>query len=203
MPQRQLTDDVPATRGFPQFESELYQMVSTEVEGLTNAQLDFDSDKWEWSKWSIRRNLSHVASGDFRWLLSRWGPQLFPRGYPPQIAQLADELKTLAASPYDRRLDEDKYWDIEVIMEKVRQGLALCHLVLSRKIMGAIRNKHLMIDYTADWKVFSQAHPKGVRQDPEDPSKLYISLEATFRHRYFEYTTHLYNIQRFKEGPGT
>src|ERR687891_1786592 len=101
MSQQQLSDDAPATALFPQYELELYQMIAGEVEGLTDQQLDFESDRWEWSKWSIRRNLSHMASGDFRWLVARWGEELFPEG-PPEIK----DLDNIVNSPYDRRLDE-------------------------------------------------------------------------------------------------
>ena len=38
--------DAPGTVLFPEFESELYRMISTEVEGLTEEQLDFESDQW-------------------------------------------------------------------------------------------------------------------------------------------------------------
>ena len=38
--------------------------------------------------------------------------------------------------------------------------------------------------------------------DLDDPSRGYISLEATFRHRYYEYLTHLYNIHRLKGAQG-
>ena len=51
-------EDRSATGLFPQFETELYRMISTEVEGLTESHLDFQSERWEWS---IRRNLSHMA----------------------------------------------------------------------------------------------------------------------------------------------
>ncbi|HEU0021724.1 MAG TPA: hypothetical protein VFR55_08645 [Dehalococcoidia bacterium] len=80
----ELSNDAPATRLFPQFQSQIYRTISDEVEGLTEEQLDFESDRWEWSKWSIRRNLSHLASGDVRWLVLRGGNQLFPQG-PPDI----------------------------------------------------------------------------------------------------------------------
>ena len=80
MTEPRLSDDTPASVLVPQFESELYDMFTTELHGLTNDQLDFESDRWEWSKWSIRRNVSHVASGTFRWLLLRWGQVLFPQG---------------------------------------------------------------------------------------------------------------------------
>ena len=195
MPQPQVPDDAPATALFPQFESELYRMISDEVQALTDPQLDFESDRWEWSKWSIRRNLSHMASGDFRWLLQRWGQQLFPEGLPN-----VGDLDSLVASPYDRRLDEDKYWELDTVLEKLRRGLELCQLVLSRETVGSMGSKEIRTGSTAQW--LSEAHPRGVRRIPGDPSNVYVSLEATFRHRYFEHTTHLYNVQRLKRAQG-
>ena len=197
MPESLMSDDTPATVLFPQFESELYRMIFAEVEGLTDRQLDFESERWKWSAWSIRRNLSHVSSGDFRWLLIRWGDQLFPNGLPD-----VGDLDSLVASPYDRRLDEDKYWDVDVILEKLRQGLALCQSVLSRETIDSLRHKEIKNDNSAQWQQFSQAHPGGIREDSMDPSTIYISLEVTFRHRYFEHITHLYNIQRLKRAQG-
>ena len=197
MPDHRLPEDAPATRLFPQFEAELYTMVATEVEGLTDPQLDFESDKWEWSKWSIRRNVSHVASGDYRWLVLRWGDQLFPQGLPE-----AEELESLAASPFDRRLDEGKYWRIDAILEKVRDGLGLNQLVLSRETVGSLRTKEVKTDKNPFWSIFEPGHSTGIREDPHDPSQIYISLEATLRHRYFEYITHLYNVQRLKRAQG-
>ena len=190
-------DDAPATALFHQFESELYLMLTTEIERLSDAQADFESARWGWSKWSIRRNLSHVASGDFRWLLLRWGQQLFPQGLPD-----VGDLHSLAASPFDRRLDERVYWDLAIIIEKVRQGLDLCQSVLSKETVGSLRGRELEIEFDAQWHLFSEAHPRGVRQDPAQASRGYITLEATFRHRYYEYITHLYNIQRLKGTQG-
>ena len=59
-----LNPDVPATYLFPAIEKKIYQMVEKEVAGLKDDLLDFESQRWGWSKWSIRRNLSHMASGD-------------------------------------------------------------------------------------------------------------------------------------------
>ena len=196
MTESQLSDHASGTALFRQFESDIYNMISAEVEGLTDQQLDFEADRWEWSKWSIRRNVSHVASGEFRWLLLRWGQHLFPQGLPD-----VGDLDSVAASAYDRRLDEDKYWDMEGILGKLRQGLDLCQSVLSQETVGSLR-REIKIDNNAQWQLFSQAHPGGIRQDPSDPSHIYITLEATFRHRYFEYITHLYNIQRLKRAQG-
>lgn len=197
MTNEQLPDDAPAMSLFPQFASDIYRMVSSEVEGLTDEHLDFESDKWEWSKWSIRRNLSHMASGDVRWLWDRWGHSLFPDGLPN-----GEELDRLLASPHDRRLDEDLYWEPKAILEKLRLGLDLCQSVLAGETVGSMRSKELEQGSTGLFSQYPDLFPGGVRQVPGDPSRIYITLEATFLHRYFEYTTHLYNIQRLKRAQG-
>ena len=193
----ELPDNAPGIAIFPQFEVQLYQMFTSEVEGLTDPQLDYTSDRWEWSKWSVRMNLSHVAAGDFRWLLLRWGPQLFPEG-PPDI----EGLESIFASPYDRRLDDGKYWQLQAILGKLREGLGLCHSVLARETVSSLRTRELKTENSSQWELYGQVHPRGVRQDPADSSQVFLSLEATFRHRYFEHTTHLYNIQRLKRAQG-
>ena len=192
-----LAQDTPATELFPQFESEIYQMIATEIEGLTEEQLDFESDQWEWSKWSIRRNLSHMASGDVRWLVLRWGEQLFPNGAPD-----IDDLDGTVNSPYDRRLDENKYWAVPDIMAKLREGLNLSQSVLTQETVGSLLSKEIEVPNDGARLQFSQAHPRGIRVNPDDSSLAFMSLEATFRHRYFEYLTHVYNIQRLKRAQG-
>ncbi len=190
-------DNAPAVALFPQFESDLYHMISTEVQGLTDGQLDFESDRWEWSKWSIRRNLSHVAFGDFRWLVLRWGPQLFPQGLPE-----IEDLDAIMASSYDRRLDEERYWEVDSILAVLRRGLGLCQSVLTGETVGTVRSKEIKTEDSGNWPQYHRAHPRGIRWDPGDPSQVYITLEATLRHRYYEHTTHLYNIQRLKRAQG-
>ena len=125
MTPEELPDHAPATGLFPQFGDELFWMVSTELAGLTDEQLDFESDRWGWSQWSIRRNLSHMASGDYRWLWQRWREQLFPNGLPN-----GDEIDRLLDSPYDRRLDENLYWELDVLLFKLRQALCFALSVL-------------------------------------------------------------------------
>ena len=46
-----------------------------------------------------------------------------------------------------------------------------------------------------------KAHPTGMRPDA-NPSQGEMTLEATFRHMYFEEITHLYNVQRLKRAQG-
>ncbi len=192
-----LTNDSPATDLFPQFEEKLYRMICTEVEGLTQEQLDFESDRWEWSKWSIRRNVSHMASGDVRWFWQRWGATLFPDGLPNGA-----EYDDIMDSPHDRRLDEDKYWDLDVILEKMVVGLALAWKILSEETVGSLRGKELDGSVGGLFSRYPDAFPGGFRSDSADPSLVYVNLEATFRHRYYEYLTHLFNIQRLKRAQG-
>ena len=193
----QLPDNAPATALFPQFESELYNMIAAEVGNLSDQHLDFTSDRWEWGKWSIRRNLSHIASGDFRWLLVRWGSGLFPQGLPG-----GKDIDSLIAPVKEAQLDDTLYRNVEDILGKLKEGIELVHWMLTKETVGSIRNKEIDLPNTGNWPRFAQAHPRGIRQDPSDPAMSYMSLEATIRHRYYEHTTHLYNMQRLKRAQG-
>ncbi len=103
----------------------------------------------------------------------------------------------------DARLDPVRFWDMAAILVQPRRTQGFCHMVLSRETVGSLRNKEINAGTTTgQWEMFGLAHPRGIRMDPGDPSQVYITLEATFRHRYFEHTTHLYNIQRLKRAQG-
>ncbi len=192
-----LPSSAPATELFPHFESEIYRMIAEEIEGLTDEQLDFESGQWGWSQWSIRRNLSHMASGDLRWLVQRWGDALFPGGLPE-----VDDLDGIINSPYDRRLDERKYWAVPDIMDKFRLGLEISHQILQKETVGSLQSRECQVPYQDGSLWFSPAHPRGTRRSLDNPAMGFMTLEATFRHRYYEYLTHLYNIQRLKRAQG-
>ena len=197
MSTERLPDSAPATELFPQFGGELYRMVSTELAGLTDEQLDFESDRWGWSQWSIRRNLSHMASGDYRWFWQRWRDQLFPGGLPN-----GDELDRLLDSPDDRRLDETKYWELDVLLEKLREALDFAWSLLQKETVGSCRSREIDNNNGGLWTALMDEGYWGIRPHDTDSEMLSITLEATFRHRYFEYTTHLFNIQRLKRAQG-
>ncbi len=192
-----LPNDAPATNLFPQFSDQLYQMISFEVQDLTDAQLDFESEQWDWSKWRIRRQVSHVASGDFRWFWSRWGEDLFPEGLTN-----SREIEALLDSPYDRRLDESKFWVLDDLLGILRKGFDFAWSVLSSETVGSMRSKEIESADNDLWSGIRQANYTGIRLKPNHPGRIYISLEATFRHRYFEHITHLYNVQRLKRAQG-
>ena len=189
--------DAPAASLFPQFGGQLYEMITSEVLGLTDAQLDFESDRWEWSKWSIRRNLSHMASGDLRWLWVRWGHELFPDGLPN-----GPEIDAILVTNNDRRLDEGRFWALDDILGVLRRGMDFVCEVLSGETVGSMRSREIEIGGGGLFDDISRAGYSGIRTDADDLGKTHLTLEATFRHRYFEHITHLYNIQRLKRAQG-
>ncbi len=196
----ELSNDSPAVLLFPHFESDMYRTAAAEVTGLTEQQLDFESDKWGWSGWSIRRQLSHMASGNFRWFWQRWGAAMHPNGLPSGLPS-PEETWALTRSKYNRRLDEDIYWDIGVILEKLHQGLALGQTILANETIGSMRGKEFEFADDGEWPWYYNIHP-GLRRDTEVPTRIWFTLETIFRHRYFEHITHLYNIQRIKLAQG-
>ena len=192
---RSATGESPGIALFPEYES-LYDLIASEVAGLSDEELDFDSDRWEWAEWSIRRQLSHMSSLIYRWLILRWGGTLFPSG-----DHGVEDVPGLADSRFDRRMDEDRYWDLPVVLRQLEGGIDLALRVLRERSVDFLRSNTYLMDWSAQWPLMVEAHPTGVTPSPE-PGKAVMTLEATMRHIYFEETTHLYNIQRLKRAQG-
>ena len=189
-----IPDDAPASALFPEFKT-LYDLIAAEVEGLTDEQLDWTSDKREWAHWSIRRQTSHMASLLFRWLVVRWVDTVYPDG-----DHGVEDVEGVAVSTNDRALDV-RYHDMDVILGKLREGITLAQSVLAERTAGFLRSNTLVTPYDENRKFISSAHPHGITMDAEAGTET-TTLEATFRHMYFEETTHLYNIQRLKRAQG-
>lgn len=187
-------DDAPAADLFPGFAA-LYDLIASEVDGLTDAQLNWTSDRWGWAHWSIRRQTSHMASLLFRWMLVRWGDTLFPDG-----SHGVEDVQGLAMSPNDRALDV-RYHTMEQILGKLREGIALTQRVLDERNAGFLRTNTITQQTSPTRMLANSAHPTGISIDADTGIET-MSLEATFRHMYFEETTHLYNIQRLKRAQG-
>ena len=197
MTERGLSDNAPGTALFPQFESDLYRMVAAEVSGLTDQQLDWESDSWEWSKWSIRRQVSHMPSFVSHWLLLSWGEQLFPQG-TSELGELAEYSRSSIGS----WLDEEKYKAFPTLLQKVDQSMQLAWYVLTRETVASLRQKEIPRRVVGSMLELALAHETGVRWDDNDADSYHITLEATFRHLNWETTTHLYNVQRLKRAQG-
>jgi uncharacterized damage-inducible protein DinB len=195
MTQPHITEDSPGAGLFPEYRS-LYDLIYAEVQGLSDEQLDFESSRWEWSKWSIRRQLSHMSSLIYRWLLLRWGDTLFPDG-----DHGVDDVKGIADSDFDRRMDERRYRELDAIMDRLETGIGLIRRVLDQRSVGFLRSHTVDRARSGQWELMEKAHPTGILPS-DDPDTALMTLEATMRHIYFEETTHLYNIQRLKRAQG-
>ncbi len=185
----------PALPLFPLFSS--YEgMVAREVEGLTDAQLDWTSPRWGWSEWSIRNNISHVASHLFRWYILRWGDQIFPEGIP-----FRDEVDYLAALPH-RQLDKEQWWEIDVVLGKLGEALQMTRDILSKETVGSLNAKTLTTEGSSFYDQISDRYPGTLTLDPDNPSIQTMTLEGCFHHSEGELVTHLYNVQRLKRAQG-
>ena len=195
MTNQSITDDSPASALFPEFDS-LYDLIANEAHRLTDEQLDWTSDDYAWAEWSIRNQLSHMASLTYRWLILRCGDTLFPDGEHG----IAD-IRSIADSPSDRRLDDSKYWELPVILDMLNEGIQLAQQVLSERTLGFMQSHSVTSEASASWDLMLQAHPEGITIS-EDKTMRIMRYDAMIRHIYFEETTHLFNIQRLKRAQG-
>lgn len=194
MSAERIPDDAPAAALFPEYET-LYDLIAAEVEGLTDEHLDWTSDRWGWAEWSIRRQMSHMASLLYRWMAVRWADTLFP-----DSDHGVEDVEGIAVSDNDRALDV-RYHDMDVILGILREGIEMAQAILSERTAGFLRSNTLVTEYNPERALVVSAHPHGITLDAEAGTET-TTLEATFRHMYFEETTHLYNIQRLKRAQG-
>ena len=160
MTMQDFSDDSPGTSLFPEYAT-LYDLIAREVEGLSDEQLDFESDKWGWSEWSIRVQLSHMASLLYRWMLVRWGDVVFPDGNHG-----VDDVKGLTDSGFDRRLDDNRYKELPAIMDKLKGGIDLVRGILAERNVGFLRSHTIPHQRSPQWVIMFKAHPSGITPAP-------------------------------------
>ena len=195
MTDQTITNDSPGSALFPEFDT-LYDLIANEVEGLTDDQLDWTSEDYGWAEWSIRVQLSHMASLIYRWLILRWGDVTFPNG-----EHGVEDVNGLAASPYDRRMDDTKYYELQDILTKLREGIDLARRVLAERNVGFLRSHTVTVTLDGGWGLMIQAHPTAITPT-EQANTVTMQFEGSIRHIYFEEITHLFNIQRLKRAQG-
>ncbi len=187
-------DNAPLRVLFPQY-WKLDSMVRGEIAGLDDAALDWTNDAFGWAGWSIRQQTSHMASVVYRWLLVRWRDQLFADGIP--ISE--ERLGHVNSTRHDRRLDEDVFYTPEQILGAMEEAMQIAQSVLRRVTVHEGRKMLVTRAPSPQWAMMTQAHPHGVTVTPDGGT---LTLEATFRHMYFEYMTHMFNVQRIKRAQG-
>ena len=193
----QPTDTRPAATLFPEFDT-LYDLIANEVDGLTDSQLDWTSDDYAWAEWSIRVQLSHMASLIYRWLLIRWGDVIYPNS-----DHGVDDVEGLGMSPFDRRMDDTKYYDLPIILDKLDEGINLARRILRERDVAFLRSHSVSMQLSGTWDLMIHAFPQnaGVSLNA-DTNEVTMLLEGTMRHIYYEEVTHLFNIQRLKRAQG-
>ena len=133
----------------------------------------------------------------YRWMLLRWGEQLFPEG--PELDD--SQITALAASDTDRALDENIFKSIDDITHALDNGLALAQKLLDSHTVAQMRSMTIKAEQGRHWDLMINAHPTGIERNRETGISI-LTMEGTFRHMYFELITHLFNIQRLKRAQG-
>lgn len=175
---------------------------------MTEGQLDFSDDSAEWSRWSIRRQLRHIAYVFFFYLGKLWGESLFP-GRPILAAIDIDR-----AIREGRQLDPKRFQSPSAVLAKIGEAIAVVEEILGRESVEGLRRKSISRrvpktmtwengeSVAAFWETMERLHPDGVRRDPKEPDTWWITLEASLREVYWEALTHLNTIQRLKRAQG-
>ncbi|MDP6084839.1 MAG: hypothetical protein QGF68_02120 [Nitrospinota bacterium] len=201
-----MTEDALGATLFPDY-PKIPGWYAREVEGLTDAQLDFTDERVEWMKWGVRRQLSHAAFVHFHWLVNQWAPQVF--GPDDEMPDFDAE----ACASRDRRFDEETHRTPDRLLFRMEEGVSLVRLILGRETIREMRRKELdrvvepgarypsgdsVLDF---WRVAERINPD-IRVDPKNENRFLINLVGMMRQMYLECLIHLYTIQRLKRAQG-
>jgi hypothetical protein len=193
MPQDSTTTSPLLRALFPDY-WRLDSLVQAEVTELSDQVLNWTSDRWGWSEWSIKQQASHIASVPLGWLIGQWGDQIFGTDLP-----ISDErYRALSSHKSDRRLDDSVFGDVESILGALDEVLAVCRDVLIDTTVDRARSMVVQRRMTDQWPLMRTVHPDGISLDPETGEMTGMDLVATFRHIQNEFYTHLFNAQRAK-----
>ena len=190
--------DDPAVGAMPPY-SRLLTWTQDEIEGLTSAQLDLDDQhpEREWMWWSIRRQVSHMAWDALVFTHRRCATLLWPDGNDP--APVVWEHHHLGPSmKYDRMLDEDLFWEIPDLLEKLQLGLSWLERVVTEQSIDTLRATHESVRGTYFWRYVIQTLPRGAGPDPDRENVIRYDLEGSLWMVFYETLSHIRTIQRLK-----
>jgi hypothetical protein len=173
--------------------------VTAEVNGLSDAQLDLDDQHphREWMWWSIRRQVSHMAWDSLVFPHRRCAALLWPDADQPapivwQHHHLGPEMK------YDRRLDEDLFWQLPDLLGKLDLGLSWLERVVTEQSIETLRATVASVRGTYFWRYVIQTLPRGAAEDPTRPGYIRYDLEGSLWMVFYEILAHIRTIQRLK-----
>ena len=187
------------TSGAMPYYPHLVTWAEAEVEGLTEAQLDFDDvhpDR-EWMWWSMRRQVSHMAWDALVFPHRRCPELLGPDGHDP--APVVWEHHHLGPSmKYDRMLDEDLYWQMPDLFEKLRLGISWLERVVTEQSIETLRATVASVRGTHFWRYVIQTLSRGAAPDPDRETYIRYNLEGSLWMVFYELLSHVRTIQRLK-----
>jgi len=201
--------ETPARSVFPEY-PRVPEMFARETAGLGEAQLDRRRAEKSWGQWSIREQVSHVASVPYRWLLIRWGSVLFPGGLPR-----GEDLVRKGFS--DRMMNPARCRELGALLAAMADAFSLAWDVLGGETLGSLRARGPITERVPPgtvrgpeaedvraWRenVNRKAHPRGIWTPPGDPDLFHYDLEYTFRHILWEAYAHLRTVQMHKRAEG-
>ncbi|MEM7271773.1 MAG: hypothetical protein AAF547_01725 [Actinomycetota bacterium] len=181
----------------------LLPWIRAEVDGLTDAQLDLDDDHpdREWLWWSIRRQVSHIGWDALVFAHRRCAHLLWPDGDEPSPIVWADHHLG-SGMKYDRRLDEDRFWAVPDLLDKIELGNGWLERVVTEQPIDRLRGDVTSIRGTDFWAYVITTLPRGAGPDPERRGFLRYTLEGSLWMVFYEQLSHIRTIQRIKAHQG-
>jgi hypothetical protein len=182
----------------------IIEWITTEIEGLTDEQLDLDdlAPENEWMWWSIRRQISHIGWDSLVFTSRRCGNLLWPDANMPNPIVWADHVMGRGSAKWDRVLDEDLYWQVPDLIAKIEVGIGWLERVVAEQSIESLRSDVTSVRGTAFWKYAITTLPRGASADPDRRGHLQYSLEASLWMVFYEMLTHVRTIQRLKSHQG-
>ncbi|MBT3352536.1 MAG: hypothetical protein HOC91_14900 [Nitrospinaceae bacterium] len=194
----------PGQSLFPGY-TEIAGMYEREIEGLSDLECDTVQPEKSWGAWSIRKQVSHIASVHYRHFLGNWGKTLF--GDTP-----ARDISLIDTGGADRSLDPARFHAMPDLIAALKDGTALVWEILDgetlRSMRERVQSRTIKMDeqfpsgdnrmaYTENLTL--KAHPGTYWRDESNPELFHYSLEFTFRHVLWEGFAHLKTIQMHKQ----
>lgn len=174
-----------------------------ELAGLTTTQLDFDDrhpDR-EWMWWSIRRQVSHMAWDSLVFPRRRCAQLLWPDGDVPEPIDW-DDHRLGPRARWDRVLDEDRFWDVPDLLEKLELGIGWLHRAVTENPIEVLRATEESVHGTPFWAYVIQTLPRGAALVDDPPGHIRYTLEASLWMVFYELLTHVRTVQRLKAAQG-
>ena len=177
----------------------LMMWVKAEIEGLTDAQLDFDDSHpdREWMWWSIRRQVSHMAWDALVFSHRRCAELLWPDGNDPAPV-VWEHHHSGPSMKYDRVLDEDLFWHMPDLLEKLQLGISWLDCVVTEHAIETLRATVASVRGTCFWRYVIQTLSRGAEPDPKRETHIRYNLEGSLWMVFYEILSHIRTVQRLK-----